>query len=442
MADKAWGRPSAQRLLKLLSIHRGFRLHKEEIQDILWPELGPDTVDNSFRRALHLCRHALEPDLPARAPSTFLALRRDVLELDPQSVWVDVHIYDAALRAGLDDDDAKRIEFALKLSTGSLLLEDAYEDWAQPARENHAALRLAAFVQLGALLLAEGKLDRARTFLDLALEGDPACEAAHRLLLELWGRRGDRGQAKRAYELCREALEQELGVEPAPETDAVYRQAIAGELASISKNAGASIAQAPEAARPGLPHTVGSTVEATFGRAEEISQATNWLDSRFSDDRSTAPLLLLSGDMGTGKTHLARLLASHAYQRGSAVLWGGWSESEAVVPYSAFVEAVDHIVASSQSGGATSLERYPELTGFVPTGAATRPASATASGDDAQSRRARLHASIGRVLADLESNWNVLFVLDDLHLSDNASLELLAFLLRLAPSHAWAFVGT
>ena len=49
---------------------------------------------------------------------------------------------------------------------------------------------------------------------------EPFRESGHRRLIQLHHRAGDRAQALRAYERRRELLSAELGVAPAPETEA------------------------------------------------------------------------------------------------------------------------------------------------------------------------------------------------------------------------------
>ena len=55
------------------------------------------------------------------------------------------------------------------------------------------------------------------------LRHDPLRESAHRSMMRLYHRLGDRTAALRQYEACRDALAQQLGVKPAEETRALAR---------------------------------------------------------------------------------------------------------------------------------------------------------------------------------------------------------------------------
>ncbi|NTW97936.1 MAG: hypothetical protein HGB28_05230, partial [Oscillochloris sp.] len=67
------------------------------------------------------------------------------------------------------------------------------------------------------------------------LEYDQAQEEAYQLLMRAYGGLGERSTALRLYARCVAALEQDLGVEPLPETVAIYIQ-IKGGADSLRSN--------------------------------------------------------------------------------------------------------------------------------------------------------------------------------------------------------------
>ena len=73
-AVSGWKRQSAKTLTKLLAVQPGHALHREQIIDILWPGVDEESALNSFGKALHAARHALEPELPRRKDSAYLRL--------------------------------------------------------------------------------------------------------------------------------------------------------------------------------------------------------------------------------------------------------------------------------------------------------------------------------------------------------------------------------
>ena len=74
-----WPRRSAKTLIKLLAVQEGHALHREQIIDVLWPKVDAESALNSFGKALHVARRALEPQLPRRQDSAYLRLADGML---------------------------------------------------------------------------------------------------------------------------------------------------------------------------------------------------------------------------------------------------------------------------------------------------------------------------------------------------------------------------
>src|SRR5687768_3594138 len=59
-------------LIKLLALQPYHQLHREQAMELLWPDADPESSTNNLHKAIHLARHALEPDLEVAARSNFL----------------------------------------------------------------------------------------------------------------------------------------------------------------------------------------------------------------------------------------------------------------------------------------------------------------------------------------------------------------------------------
>src|SRR5688500_8873916 len=57
---RIWRQRRAAAIVKLLALESGYRLHREQLLDTLWPELDPDSAANNLRGALHHARRGLE----------------------------------------------------------------------------------------------------------------------------------------------------------------------------------------------------------------------------------------------------------------------------------------------------------------------------------------------------------------------------------------------
>src|SRR5207253_10019622 len=76
-----WNRRKVCDLFKLLISAEQHRLHREQIQEILWPESSSEQAANSFGKTLYLLRRALEPELSGSRgnPSSYIFLDHDAL---------------------------------------------------------------------------------------------------------------------------------------------------------------------------------------------------------------------------------------------------------------------------------------------------------------------------------------------------------------------------
>ncbi len=169
----------------------------------------------------------------------------------------------------------------------------------------------------------------------------------------------------------------------------------------------------------------------TVGREFELAQLDEALDVLAT---KTSACVVVEGEPGIGKTHLLASLRRNAEDRGFLVLAGSATEFERDLPFSVWVDALDAYVASQELdlGGTWSVELVDELAEIIP--------SARSSGDGAHKtvadERYRAHRAVRRLLELLAGEQPLVVVLDDLHWSDEASIELLAALLRREPDAA------
>ena len=202
----------------LLQHRRGLR--KEEVGALFWPDHSPHRLDSIFRSTLYRLRRSLFRDSIVFEEGLYRFNREC-------TYWLDAEAFDAAVdRAGSIADRGKRIaslEEALALYQGDYL-EGIYADWCTLERERLREQYLAALGALAGLCADQGDLTRAVDLYQRLLSHDPYQEAVHRAVMRCYHRLGDRPAAIRQYQTCVRALRDELGLNPAPETEQLYRQ--------------------------------------------------------------------------------------------------------------------------------------------------------------------------------------------------------------------------
>jgi DNA-binding SARP family transcriptional activator len=146
--------------------------------------------------------------------------------------FLDVAVFEAAFRhvegvAGwdLDESTARSLHGAIDLYRGDLL-EDWYQDWCIFERERLQNLYLMMLTKLMVYYESRGEYEAGISHAVRLLSYDRAHERAHRSLMRMYDCAGDRTAALRQYDRCVETLRQELGVEPADSTKALYHAII------------------------------------------------------------------------------------------------------------------------------------------------------------------------------------------------------------------------
>src|SRR5215472_9228524 len=83
-----WNRRKVCSLFKLLISAEQHRLHREQIQEVLWPSSTSEQAANSFGKTLYLLRRALEPELAFGKGnlSTYISLNHDTVILVPEHI--------------------------------------------------------------------------------------------------------------------------------------------------------------------------------------------------------------------------------------------------------------------------------------------------------------------------------------------------------------------
>ncbi|MGQ0745022.1 MAG: helix-turn-helix transcriptional regulator [Acidimicrobiales bacterium] len=143
-----------------------------------------------------------------------------------------------------------------------------------------------------------------------------------------------------------------------------------------------------------------------------------------------AGFIEVRGDPGIGKTRLLSEASRRIARAGAAVFAGSTGELERDVPFGVFVDALDDEVARLDP--ATLSNGLPDVGDLgVVFPAMSRLARRPV--DPVGIERYRLHQSVRALLERLATRRPVLLTLDDLHWADEASVELLGYLVRHPP---------
>lgn len=367
VVEGGWPGRRAAELVALLALSDGYRLTRDQAIESLWPHLGARAGAANLRKAAHHARQAL-----ASADAVALADGQVVL-FGSRPVETDAGLFESRARAGLAHGDVADCAAVASEYPGDLLPAMLYETWTQAPRERLRWLYLE-------LLRRSAQWER-------LVELEPTDECACRKLMarELAG--GSRPAAIRWYGRLRSALRRELGILPSAETQALYDGCVAGL----------------------------ATAEPDFvGRELELATATAVLRSH----PGAAPgALVVRGVAGIGKTAFCRELALVARAEDWIVIAAGATEADG--PYAPIASAIEQLVESDrgllEELGARGRSVLAELTSVAgPAARLGRPL-----------RRHEVIGAVRRLLSAAGDGAPVALVVDDAHLADEATIDLL-----------------
>jgi DNA-binding SARP family transcriptional activator len=229
-----WGSDQVRVLLKCLLAAPGYRLTREQIIEILWPEHTSNQGRDALRHALSRLRRALEPGRCAYGDSSVLGSNREevwlIVEPPDDAVpplWVDrlhferdaLNALDCFNRSHLGDaPTGERLsERARALYVGPFLPAEIYSDWAQETRARCERLWVALTRALADQASIRRRFEHALLLLAELFAALPGDEDAAARLMRMQAATGHRAEALRTYDLLRAQLDSHLGVQPTRE---------------------------------------------------------------------------------------------------------------------------------------------------------------------------------------------------------------------------------
>src|SRR5579884_1485703 len=147
--------------------------------------------------------------------------------------------------------------------------------------------------------------------------------------------------------------------------------------------------------------------------------------------------ILISGEAGIGKTRLVAEARAAAGQRGIAMLQGNCFDFDRALPYAPFVDLFRSLSARGlpPPWREALAPHAPALLSVLPELAAALPAAEPATAGDPEQEKQRLFRALEACFAAVAGRQPLLVALEDLHWSDESSLELLLHLTRLTATH-------
>lgn len=454
-----------------------------ELRQILEPDLSRPATSRMLR---------LERDMLQLADNTI--------------IWVDAEAFENTLKEAHAATNIEQTEHLLEAAStlyrGTYLLEELYAEWTMQRRDALQRSWVGLLLKLAQLRAERGAPTAAIEILDRLRTADPTNETALQRLMILLTQLDRRGEALQLYVQHRDMLRRDYESSPLLETRKLYEALRQGHLPSAYTTK-AQATTVHEKDTPSLtpPQPTAATTSDTMhtrpafqlgrhnqsplvGRNRErdtmrqvmlsIEESVDSASIVASRTAKEAPprenfqqfpaarlkhphFLLLQGEPGIGKTRLAEELSLEAYTRGWAVIWSRAYEQEGTIPYRLWTEILRILLQgmppSTDNHSQTQLARpvtslstiklerlSPLLPEFIP----TPHSSTTGSIATLPHEQERLHLweTTLDLLTAMSKTYPLLLVLDDLHWSDESSIELLMYLTHHLQNQHVLLLGT
>lgn len=223
----------AQELFAYLLIYHDRPHFREKLATVLWENSAPSQAKGYLRQSLWQLQAALSA--AGEMDEEVLVVDADWMQANEAArLWLDVDHFERTFEsvkgvsgAALEQEQVAAVKEAVDLYHGDLL-ESWYQDWCLFERERLQNIYLALLDKLLGNCEARRDYETGIDYAARLLNCDLAHERTYRRLMRLHALTGDRTGALRTYQRCVAALQEELGVAPALETQHLLRQIQSG----------------------------------------------------------------------------------------------------------------------------------------------------------------------------------------------------------------------
>jgi DNA-binding SARP family transcriptional activator len=298
-------------------VSTGHRHSRDELASLFWCDMPDAQARKNLRNILPVLR---------RCFNSHLSITHHMIGFERTAPYsLDVEQFCTVLKPDLQQQSLQTLSEATALYTGDFLTgfhigdSPVFEEWMTGQRERLHGLAVAGLTEIAERSLRETAYHPGLNAVQRLLQLEPWSERAHQLQMELLAASGERDRALMQYEQCRQVLAQEFGVEPTSQTHELYQQIKAGAYHTLAHTASkksdcrrATVQLRSDAPAPTTPIATEPlhipSPGTLYGRETELAQLLHWI----TVDRCR--LVLLNGQVGSGKTTLARKLVERLTQ--------------------------------------------------------------------------------------------------------------------------------
>lgn len=304
-----------RQLLAFLAMQDSRPQSREKLAALLWADRAEPQARDSLRQSLAALRRVFRSEgvEAISADRTSVTLNAKELSIDAVAFAQGCAASEPTAKlAGLYQGPFLK---GLETSTPE------FEDWVRQERDRFESLAEQTVVVASISTLCSADSDAALQLARKLLSRDQLLEPVYRAVMRISRGRGERAAALKSYAACRDALREELNVEPDPETEALYRDILTGTASAPVAEEDAPPDGAASRATIAIIPFANLTGNEKFnflceGLAEDISTGLGRFKSVFVIDRysATAVSVTTADTVEIGKRLGASLLVQGSIQ--------------------------------------------------------------------------------------------------------------------------------
>lgn len=230
-AADAWTTKRARDILCFIAARRHRRASKDVITDTFWGEADFEVVEKNFHPTISHIRKALNSRQLLK--QNFLLYRDGDYHLNPEfSYRIDTEEFDRLITEGDAARQRREVdrcsnlyEEAVKLYRGDFM-ESSYDEWVEEQRAHYRERYMQTLEILVEVAQEAQEWSRSLHLAQQILQHDSFREDVYCMIMRAYAALGNRMAVKEQYENLGRLLRKELGVEPAKETQKVYRELV------------------------------------------------------------------------------------------------------------------------------------------------------------------------------------------------------------------------
>lgn len=378
---------------------------RDHLVDLLWPDTDEERGRASLRRTLSALKAGVG-DGWITVDRSRVGLREEGLDLDVDRLTTLEGLHEHASGESCRKC-AELLNKAVAVHRGDFMqgfaLRDAagFEEWQAAENEQLRRELGSAFDRLIEASVALGNDNEGLSAAERRLQLDPLNEPTYRTAMRIHARKGDRNRVVETYRKLVATLERELGVEPLAETTELYR--------ALSRGA----APSPSVSR--------STTTPDSGHLPFVGRSREWDRLVTAYQGANSLVIGIEGEAGIGKTRLVEEFVDHARALGARVLMARSHEGESNVAYGVLTESLREVMTSRVVGQLpeAAIEELARLLPELDVPPAESPVASL------------FYEAVRSAFEEgLRGSRPGIVVFEDIHWSDAATLEVLAYVAR------------